>query len=284
MIGKRALRVRAFAKINLLLRVMGTRTDGYHELRTIFQSLALHDVLTVVPKRGSLTLVCDVEGCPTDETNLVWRAAERVWRAAGRSGEPHGVRVQLQKNIPLQAGLGGGSSDAAAALRAFGAIWRVKVEALREIAGELGADVPYFFEGGTALGLDRGDQLFPMIDAPRAAVVLALPEFGVSTRDAFGWFDRTPTPGTAERTHANDLEPVVAAQHPEIASLVELFSTAGARQAAMTGSGSAVFGLFDSPQAAQRAAGRLVQTRTRGLLTRTVSRAEYQRRSRPELS
>src|SRR5881397_3131106 len=138
------VRASAYAKINLSLRVLGVRPDGYHELRTIFQSIALHDTLTVRVRRGSFALQCDDPGCPTDATNLVWRAAERVWAQSGRRGILRDIEVRLAKRIPLQAGLGGGSSDAAAALRLFGSLWRVKAPALREIAVTLGADVRTF--------------------------------------------------------------------------------------------------------------------------------------------
>ena len=109
-------------------------------------------------RRGPFALHCDDPACPADQTNLVWRAAERVWAASGRRGTLRDVEIRLAKRIPLQAGLGGGSSDAAAALRALGSLWRVKDAPLREMAPSLGADVPYFLEGGTALGLDRGDR------------------------------------------------------------------------------------------------------------------------------
>src|ERR1700747_1762693 len=112
-----AMRVRAFAKINRSLRVVATRADGYHELRTIFQSIALHDTLTLRQVRGPFELTCDDPACPTDETNLIARAAAEMWSASGRRGAPDGVAIHLRKRIPMQAGLGGGSSDAAAALR-----------------------------------------------------------------------------------------------------------------------------------------------------------------------
>jgi 4-diphosphocytidyl-2-C-methyl-D-erythritol kinase len=185
-----AVRVRAFAKINRSLRVLGTRADGYHELRTIFQSIALHDTLTVRATRAPFTLTCDDPACPVDGTNLIARAAAAMWQAAGRRGEPRGVAIDLTKRIPMQAGLGGGSSDAAAALRALAKRWRVADVEVRDAAAALGADVPYFLEGGAVLGLRRGDLLFPLIDPPPAWVVLVLPDFGVSTGDAFAWFDR----------------------------------------------------------------------------------------------
>ena len=185
------VRVSAYAKINLSLRVLGVRPDGYHELRTIFQSIALHDTLTVRARRGPFALRCDDPDCPADQSNLVWRAAERVWAASGRRGALRDVEIRLAKRIPLRAGLGGGSSDAAAALGALGSLWRVKDASLREIAPSLGADVPYFLDGGTALGLDRGDVVYPLVDHPAAWVTLVVPPFGVSTEDAYGWWDET---------------------------------------------------------------------------------------------
>ena len=193
------IRVRAFAKINLSLRVLGTRADGYHELRTVFQSIALHDTLVVRRTRGPFALTCSDRGLACDRSNLVWRAAEALWTSARRRGSPTGVSVRVIKRIPRQAGLGGGSSDAAAALRALARVWRAKESCVRDAAVRLGADVPFFLEGGTVLGLERGDLLFPLIDGPRAWVVLIVPPFGVSTPDAYRWWDElgaSQVPGT----------------------------------------------------------------------------------------
>src|SRR5476651_1593184 len=216
-----AMRVLAFAKINRSLRVIATRADGYHELRTIFQSIALHDTVTIRAARGPFRLTCDDPACPADDTNLIWRAAAHMWRAAGRRGAPRDVAIDLVKRIPMQAGLGGGSSDAAAALRALAKRWRVGESKVREAAAALGADVPYFLEGGTVLGLERGDLLFPLLDWTPMWAVLVLPAFGVSTRDAFGWFDAWKgalalREGTIAPEMVNDLEAPVAARHPEI--------------------------------------------------------------------
>jgi len=271
-------RVRAFAKINRSLEVLGVRPDGFHELRTVFQSIALHDTIAIRAVSGAFQLTCDDPACPVDRSNLIWRAAEQVWKAAGRQGVPRDVSIQLTKRIPLQAGLGGGSSDAAAALRAFGGLWRVKPDRVRAIGSSLGADVPYFFEGGTALGLDRGDLLFPLVDAARAWVVLVIPPFGVSTKEAFAWWDRD---GARRRQASvgrltNDLQAVVAKRHPAIGRLVRALERAGASEAAMTGAGSAVFGLFSTRTGAQRAASLLSKRGSRTIVTRTVDRAACQ--------
>jgi 4-diphosphocytidyl-2-C-methyl-D-erythritol kinase len=278
------VRVRAFAKINRSLHVLGTRADGHHELRTVFQSIALHDTLTVQRRPGPFRLTCDDPNLAVNRSNLVVQAAEAAWKAAGRRGVPRDVSMHLVKRIPLQSGLGGGSSDAAATLRALARIWRVTDERIRTIAPALGADVPYFFEGGTVLGLERGDLLFPLMDSPSAWVVLALPDFGVSTRDAFAWFDAAsvPPPGTevgpGTEVVRNDLQPAVEKRHPEIARVVSALGGAGALQAAMSGSGSAVYGLFTSRSAAQRAAARVAASLCpRTLVTRTVTRAAYRR-------
>jgi len=288
--------IHAFAKINLSLRVLGAAAGGYHEIRTVFQSLQLHDTLTIRRTRGPLRLVCSDPECPADRRNLVWLAAGAMWRAAGRRGSPRDLSIHITKRIPMAAGLGGGSSDAAAALRALARMWRVDDTRLPEIAASLGADAPYFLEGGTVLGLGRGDVIYPLADAPRAWVVLVLPEFGVSTRDAYEWFDRDAPvarrpPDAAARDSGNDLERPVARRHPEIARIVSALRRVGASHAAMTGSGSAVFGLFESARAAGRAA-RAVTSRAalsranlararEAHVTTTLDRSRYQRLAGP---
>lgn len=268
------IRRHAPAKINLWLQVLGIRHDGYHELRTMFQSIALHDTLTVRAERGPFRLTCDDPACPADSTNLVWRAAAELWTALGRRGAPRDVAVHLVKRIPVQAGLGGGSSDAAATLRALAALWRANDARVREVARSLGADVPYFLEGGTVLGLDRGDLLFPLADLPLAWVVLVLPDFGVSTKEAFGWWDGR----RGDQPHLlNDLQAPVVERHPEIGRIVRRLDRAGARPSAMSGSGSAVFGLFERRVDAARAALALGGRGRRTVLTRTANRSAYQR-------
>ncbi|HSK08192.1 MAG TPA: 4-(cytidine 5'-diphospho)-2-C-methyl-D-erythritol kinase [Vicinamibacterales bacterium] len=289
----------AHAKINLTLEVLGKRADGYHGLRTIFQSLALHDTIEFADEAGPFRMACDDPAVPADARNLVWRAAVLVWQASGRAGEPEGARVRLRKRIPAQGGLGGGSADAAVAVIAFSRLWlpRAAPAAWGEIARQLGADVPFFLCGGTALGVARGDEVVPMANLPARHVVLVFPPFGVSTAEAYGWLDQDreagtppgtlpsgelPGPelvladGTAVRVR-NDLEGPVVARHPEIGSARDALKDAGADAAAMSGSGSTVFGLFSEGERAGRAAAALAADGWRTLVSRTIAREEASR-------
>jgi 4-diphosphocytidyl-2-C-methyl-D-erythritol kinase len=294
---KKRYAVRAHAKVNLDLRVLGTRPDGYHELRTVFQSIELHDLLVCAARSGPLTLSCRTAGVPLDSTNLVWIAAKRLWEALGRAGEPHDTRITIKKNIPVAAGLGGGSADAAAALVGLGKLWGgAPLPLLRELAASIGADVPFFLSGGTALGLGRGEEIYPLVDLPPHFVVVVRPPYGVSTAETYAWYDEDRAAGLREPrelqilpvpwpTRAaqmiNDLEPPVVRRHPEIGALKTALRDAGAVAAAMSGSGSAVFGLFRSRAAARRLLRPLSKGGARALLTRTLSRAEHERRARP---
>ena len=294
---RRRVVARAYAKVNLDLRVLGTRADGYHELRTVFQSIDLHDTLTCAERPGPFGLTCRRAGIPLDQTNLVWKAAAALWTALGRPGEPRDTVVRLEKGIPMQAGLGGGSADAAAALLGLARLWGgVPLTLLREVAAGIGADVPFFMSGGTALGLGRGEEIYPLVDLPAHWIVIVRPPFGVSTAEAYAWYDDDRAAGLREPrelqilpvpwpTRAaqmiNDLEPPVLRRHPEIGALKAALREAGAVAAAMSGSGSAVFGLFRSRTAATRLVRPLSRGGARAFLTRTLTRAEHERRARP---
>jgi 4-diphosphocytidyl-2-C-methyl-D-erythritol kinase len=292
--GPRPIRVRAHAKINLTLRVGAAQADGFHTLQTVFQSLALHDLLEFTPRRGPLTLTCSDPAVPVDDRNLVRRAARALWQALGRPREPAGVAIHLTKQIPMQAGLGGGSSDAASALSALASIWQPRGPRpdLAAAAAQIGSDVPYFLMGGTALGLARGEDLYPLEDLPARHVVLALPAFGVPTADAYRWFDEDAGGAATERrdsgpsvpawrgrrlTLVNDLEAPVTRRRPDIGAARRALEGAGAEAAAMTGSGSAVFGLFATETRAIRAARAVAEAGFVALPTRTVDRRTCQR-------
>lgn len=290
--------LRPSAKINLSLRVGPRRPDGYHDLRTVLQSIALHDVLTIQASRGPFVLTTNVPHVPADETNLVWRAAQALWTAMRRDGDPRHARVAIDKRIPVGAGLGGGSADAAAALVGLHRLWKGRLTPgdLLRIGASLGVDVPFSFVGGTALGVDRGDVVYPLVDAARLGVVIIRPNFSVSTADAYRWFDerteraeKEPEAATSGAVRlgwpmgplaiANDLQAPVAARHPVIADMVWACRSAGAEAAGMTGSGSAVFGLFD-PAAVSQAARDLARTSEgwRVFATRTLPRRDACRR------
>ncbi|HSL19944.1 MAG TPA: 4-(cytidine 5'-diphospho)-2-C-methyl-D-erythritol kinase [Vicinamibacterales bacterium] len=302
----RLVHARAHAKINLDLRVLGTRADGFHELRTVFQSLELHDVLACRARKGEFALRCRNPHVPRDETNLVWQAARSLWKAIGYPGEPRDTVVTLDKQIPVQSGLGGGSADGAAALVALARHWiagrhTLDIHLLRDLAAGLGADVPFFLWGGTALGLGRGEEIYPLVDLPRHFVVLLIPSFGVSTAEAYAWYDEerasglrdegprdlqvlpVPWPSRAAQM-INDLEGPVARRHPELAQVKLQLRQAGAVGASMSGSGSAIYGLFRTRATAAAAAATVRRPGWRVLLTRTLSRPEYERAARPRLA
>jgi 4-diphosphocytidyl-2-C-methyl-D-erythritol kinase len=284
----RAITVRAFAKINLSLQIKAKRADGFHEVQTILQALDLADRLTFQRTRGPFQISCGTPRVPTDRTNLVWRAAQRLWDAAGRDGEPRDAIVTLDKHIPMQAGLGGGSSDAAAALLALRQLWKLRVadEELFAIAAKLGSDVPYFFVGGTALGLGRGEEVYPLADLPRWWVVLIVPPFGVTTADAYEWLDqlRARTSASPENRYLpdtwlgrtvplmNDLERPVNERHPVICTLIARLTKLGAAMSAMSGSGSTVFGIFTTAGAAGAALRSLQKTGANALVARMQPR------------
>lgn len=286
------IRAHAHGKINLDLRILSTRDDGYHELATVLQTLALHDTLTIRAEPGPFRLACSMPGVPVDDSNLVSRAARALWTAAGRAGTPVDVSVVLEKRIPAQAGLGGGSADAAATLVALNRLWALDWPTARlgEVGATLGADVPFFLVGGTAEGRGRGDRLRSLPDVPAHEVLVFVPGFGVSTASAYRWYDEhapagsTPGEWPAEPSGwaasfarcRNDLEPPVAARHPEI-TLVLRGVRPGARLAAMSGSGSAVFAMFDEHSPLTAAAAQAEELGWRVLRTATLGRDGYWR-------
>jgi len=293
----RVLVLRPPAKINLTLRVGPRMPDGYHDVHTLMQSVALSDTLTLTPRGGPLAIATRTPGLPVDRTNLVWKAADLLWRAAGRSGEARDAHIKLEKSIPVAAGLGGGSADAAATLVGLNALWNLRLprRALLELAAALGSDVPFFLQGGTALGVGRGDEVYPVDDISRLGLIVIKPSFGVSTADAYRWLDEDRAAGGApdaagrERRDldvgwlngpialGNDLEAPVARRHPAVREMVSGCLREGAMAAAMTGSGSAVFGVFSEVNA-KRAVRRLQRPDWLVLLTRTLSRQEARRR------
>jgi 4-diphosphocytidyl-2-C-methyl-D-erythritol kinase len=271
MSGRRRARLLAFAKINLDLRVLYRRPDNYHELRTIFQTISLADRIDVSFTPSRKTTI-RMSGNVAIADNLMVRAAESCLDAMRVTGE---VDFTLDKRIPMGAGLGGGSSDAAAVLIALPVLVGKTLElpALVRLAGELGSDVPFFLLGGSAVAVGRGTELYPLPDGPPRAGVVIAPGVHVSTADAYDrlsaeltsesqqnkivsfqsqawrWGSGEGTPTSGE----NDFERVVFRQHPALKLIKRRLEKLGARPAMMSGSGSAVFGLFQGREQVHRA-------------------------------
>jgi 4-diphosphocytidyl-2-C-methyl-D-erythritol kinase len=273
----REVRIPAYAKINLRLEVLGKRNDGYHELRTVFQTVSLHDTLHFRPSRRpglSLTIQGNDElSEEAMEKNLVYRAVDAL---RGEFKHRSGVEITLKKKIPAGRGLGGGSSDAAAALLGYLQFLGRKIEpaSLLAIAAGLGADVPFFLLGGRALGISKGDEIYPLPDVPKFSLLIVSPkEIHVPTPDAYRWLHAPQlaslTKGAADHRLyrfcalcwsaqgaclSNDFEPAVFERHHRLAQIKRALLQAGASEALLAGSGSAVFGIFPSPAKARRAA------------------------------
>ncbi len=296
------LRLQAFAKVNLRLEILGRRADGYHELRTIFQTISLHDTLELSPLPGS-RVEFSMEGdealaAESWKGNLAYRAIEAARRELGWR---RGVRARLAKHIPVGRGLGGGSSDAATALVGMMRLAHKEIPAARliEIGSSLGADVPFFLFGGTALGIGRGDEIYPLPDAPRSSVLVVSPRaISVPTVDAYEWLAAKPLasvrPQLTKRrtTHklwcfcaqcwsaqgaalANDFEAAVFPRYSRLRHIKRELLRRGAEEAALAGSGSAVFALFRSPAMARRAAQGFPKDSV--FICETVSRGNYRR-------
>jgi 4-diphosphocytidyl-2-C-methyl-D-erythritol kinase len=291
---KNVIRVRAFAKINCGLKILGQRPDGYHEIRTVYQTVTLHDRLEVSlrrPGRG-LEVECDEPTVPLGRGNLVFRACDLWQNARGFRG---GMRVTLRKRIPSGSGLGGASSDAAATLLGLERLTGDRLgPAVRfALAAQLGSDVPLFLWGGRVLGCGRGEEVYPLVDFPLRHCLVVFPGFAVSTAEAYReWSSRLTKKRKAPSMDSfgawphlplmswgpaeNDFEQVVFAKWPELARVKRRLIRAGAETASLTGSGSALYALF--PLARQLVhASKLIPEGWRNFRTRTLSRARYQR-------
>jgi 4-diphosphocytidyl-2-C-methyl-D-erythritol kinase len=333
--------VRSFAKINLGLHIGGLRPDGFHELRTVYQTIALHDVIRVRVGRGDgIEIQCEDPRVPTDSTNTCYRIVERAMAALGAKVK---VVIEIDKKLPVQGGMGGASANAVSTLLAFERAVKKALsgaERLR-IAAEVGSDLPLFLIGGTVLGIGRGEEVYPLPDLPATAYVVATPEIGVSTPKAFADWDflqssaGVPPAGTGEgaRPHTkrpgtkltaprgsdriiefsrtvsawlsgisgvpgsrsggraetllldlvrtgieNDFERVVFPQYPELREVKRVLEREGASYASLSGSGSAIYGLFRARTAAVKAAARLKASGVPAVATSTLTRRQYWQR------
>lgn len=284
----------AFAKINWTLRVLGKRADRYHEIDTVFQTIGLHDTIRITPtEENRISLSCDDCSLPSDERNLVWRAASALQvRCASRKG----AYIRLEKRIPTHAGLGGGSSDAAATLIGLAYLWNATItrDRLLELAAGLGADVPFFLYGGTARGTGKGSDIAPLQDAADVFFLIIKPSASISTSKAYEVLNAAALTTSEGKTILsssrrsdfsdrlssdalqNDFEAVVLQLEPEIKRAKAALMKAGASAALLAGSGAAVFGVFDNKDARERAIQNIeLETGWRVFPCSTVGRSHY---------
>ena len=273
------MEVQAYAKLNLTLDVLGKREDGYHDLCMVMQSITLHDTLTLEQTPGAgLRVGTNLRFLPTGEKNLAAAAALRFWEALGR--EPEDLDIRIAKHIPVCAGMAGGSSDAAAVLRALNdqAGNPFTLQELAQVGAKVGSDVPYCVLGGTALAEGRGEVLTPLPPLPKCWVVACKPDFPISTPELFAQVDsvklrrRPDTAGVLAALKAGDLEGVARRmynvfedvmnprQYARVAEIKQTLIQKGALGANMSGSGPTAFGLFDSQERAEEARAALALT------------------------
>ena len=334
--------VRSFAKINLGLRIGAAREDGFHDLLTVYQTIALHDIISVSVERGAgIEIRCEDPRVPRDESNTCYKIVDRAMAALRVTGR---VILEIEKRLPVQGGMGGASSNAIATLIGLERALKKSLPAAERlrIAAEVGSDLPLFLIGGTVLGVGRGEQVYPLPDFPGMACVVVTPEIGVSTPKAFAEWDRRLglEPASLEGSNAapigrsstiihskltgsggsdrmnelsrglsawlsepyssapvvgrgraenpllwlvragieNDFEQVVFPEYPELCEGKRALVRSGAKYASLSGSGSTLYGLFTSKDAAARAAVRLKKDGWAAQATVTLTRAAYWKR------
>lgn len=299
-VSQEILSIPAFAKINWSLRVLGKRANGYHEIETVLQTISVHDTLTFsATDDHEIRLTCDDRSIPSGDTNLVWRAAAALRE---RYAINQGVKIRLVKRIPSEAGLGGGSSDAAVTLIALAQLWKIEPSAidLGRIAENLGSDVPFFFCGGRALATGRGELVKPLDDAREQHLLIIKPNASVATVNAYNALNSSAlTSSDAKpillRSQAsddsasfdlnalhNDFEAVIFQLEPEIERAKNALLKSGARLAMLCGSGAAVSGIFENEDAQERAIQAIeLETGWRAFPCKTVGRSDYRRAMSP---
>lgn len=277
------------AKINLGLFILGKRPDGYHDLETLFQMVNLYDTVELESLENGIELVCDNPQVPTDESNLMIRAA-RLLQEAVPEKTGLGCRMVLKKRIPMGAGLAGGSGNAAGVLRGLNRLWDLKLKSaeLSKIAARLGSDIPFFLCAPSALGQGRGERLTPLESPEKIHVVLVFPRVSMATAEVYQalnfdltknskninilreFFSQSNIASLGAHLH-NDLEPIVIKRLPVVASIKQKLNSLHADGALLSGSGSAVFGLFGDSDRAQEAYARCCEEDWDTFLTETVS-------------
>ncbi len=260
------LSLKAYAKINLTLEILRRLPSGYHEIRSVMQQLALYDALTLQDKaEGSIEITCDSPEIPCDEQNLAWKAANLVQEVYQIQ---RGVRISINKRIPVAGGLAGGSSNAAAVLKGLNELWDLKLDraTLMALGAKIGMDVPFFFLGGTALASGRGEYVQALPALPRFQVIVANPGIHISTKEAYQRTDWSSFPdqhkaaslqqaiskGQSKNIPSlfhNDFERIILLNYPTLAQIKERMIAQGVNNALLCGSGASVFGLLEADYA-----------------------------------
>lgn len=291
----------SFAKINWILRILGKRKDGFHDLCTIFQTVSLFDEISF-EEHDEISLTCSNQQIPIDETNLIFQAAQILKNEFKIRA---GAKIHLEKQIPAPGGLGGGSSNAAIALLGLATLWDLKIdfEKLLELGEKLGSDVPFFFYGGTALGLGRGTEIVSMEDLSEHFLLIVTPNIKVSTAEAFNCLNvphltnetsksileicqiEAKNFNLSQSKLANDFEKSVFEFQPEIKRVKEKLLELGATQASLSGSGASVFAIFDKEETRQATLKALEEeTNWRKFAVATISRENYREALKPCIS
>ncbi len=278
--------------MNLALAVLGRRRDGFHEIRTVFQTIDLHDEIEFRPSDDLLLECIDLPGVPI-ESNLVWKAAQALRQMLS---SPRGAHITLRKRIPPGAGLGGGSSNAAATMLGLMRFWETSLgeEDQRTLAAGLGSDVPFFLRGGTALGAGRGEEIYPLPEIPPSCLLVVFPGIHVSTAEAYKslslaltsedaarriqrFCDRLPEGSGCLSGIFNDFETSILPAYPAISEAKAFLRGRDAVASLLTGSGSSVFGFFLDEESTLAASREVTREAWRAFPAKTLSRAEYLR-------
>ena len=278
----------SFAKVNLNLRVLGRRGDGFHDILTILQTISLHDTLTFHRSDKGIELTCNDTNLPIDETNLIFRAAKAL---QAEFCIEEGADIEVIKVIPIGGGLGGGSSNAAVTLLGLSRLWSLEIsfEKLHRIASRIGSDVPFFLHGGTVLAFGTGTTTEPRPDVDLGPMIVVTPSITVSTSSAYKALEASLTSDDSERIllnyrletvgpadAGNDFEKTVFVAFPEVADVKARLTELGAVKALMSGSGASVFGIFENEETRQTALKALGErTDWRSFAVAAISRDEY---------
>lgn len=268
------MKLKACAKINLSLRILGQRADGYHNLESLMQSISLCDYVTVEPAASGIEVTCDDPSVPTGNKNIAYKAAEAFFRELKVERRAQNIGIHIEKHIPVAAGLAGGSADAAAVLFALNQISNIEYQIsnidLLSLAAQVGSDVPFCLVGGTCLIEGRGEKVTPQEPWPKTYFVLVKPDFEVSSKWAYEEFDNLHLNLPSEIK--NDLEAVVVEKHPEITKIKEKLLALGCSETQMSGSGPTVFGIARHKPEALVIWGKMKSEYPRSFLVETVDK------------